>query len=463
MNRTMQAWIETRKQQGSLDLNYLLVWFMLAVYPLVVIPNEVSFSFPMLQTGFIVPPSYFYFPRYVILTLVAMLALFTLIKRPPSLQRRPEHIPLAVFVFFSCLATALAAFPKTAWFGTPMRWSGLTVYLYCILLFLLVAHTLKQKEINWLLKSGVMAAAVVALLAVLQYYGLNLVPHEEFRKNFISYGTMANPNFLGTYMVFMLPAAILIFLYQQRTWFYLLCSALVYAGLLVSLTRGVWLTGLLVFLLLAWYVFFGAGRRLSPVMTVPTAAGGNRLNHWFSQLSGRKAFLILSLVFVLVTLILVPSRDGRLLGKAATMPGEMIAATQLDQEAGSQRVFIWEQTARLWLVNPDIMMFGIGPDHLIYAQIITPGKSLVDKAHNIYLEIAVTLGGFALVAYLLFLVMVLRKADYKKGTTFLLQSMLFAYLVQGLFNVEVIMTMPLFWIVLGMIVACKYKEEGVQC
>jgi O-antigen ligase len=60
------------------------------------------------------------------------------------------------------------------------------------------------------------------------------------------------------------------------------------------------------------------------------------------------------------------------------------------------------------------MLFGIGPDHLVYAQIIMPSGSMIDKTHNIYLEKAVTVGGLALLAYLVFLALVLcnrRKGD----------------------------------------------------
>lgn len=461
-------------QNQKLDFSYLLIGFMFIIYPLIVIPNNVVFDFPMLH-GVVIqaPPNYFYAPRYVVLALVAVLALFFLIWRQKisrkSLSARSELIPLALFFVFSCVAVAMAAFPQTAWFGTPMRYTGLTTYIFCIILFLLAAYGLNAARVNKLLRGLVIVAAGVGLLGVLQYYNLNLVPHEDFRANFISYGTMANPNFFGTYMIFVLPAAMLVFLQQKRSWFYLLCTALIYAGLLVSLTRGVWLTGLLIFLALAWYVFFGWGKQIS-LAAIPEKLQANifqrlcrRINSWLNGLSAKKAFIVITVVFILVTAILIPARDGRLFGKAATMPGEMLAATQLDPEAGSQRMFIWQKTAELWLSRPDITLFGIGPDHLIYARIITPAGSLVDKTHNIYLEKAITVGGLALLAYLVFLAFVLRnRRQNAPETMFLLKIMVAAYLIQGFFNIETVMTVPLFWLVLGMIAIRENETEKEQ-
>ncbi|MCL0080735.1 O-antigen ligase family protein [Peptococcaceae bacterium] len=479
-----EKWYHRLAGANGSNLSYALLWLMIAIYPLLVIPNNVTYEFillhPFMPETINLVPSYFYAPRYVLLAALAMLALVLLLVvklSPGQQQRRWERVPLALFLFFGCVATVMAASPQTAWFGTPMRWTGFTTDLFCVILFLLAWHTLNLPRIEKLLCWMSGAAAVVAVLAVLQYYGLNLVPHEEFRANFIAYGTMANPNFLGTYMVFTLPAAILIFLYRRRTWPWLLCSALIYAGLLVSLTRGVWLTGLLVYLVICACVFFWSKKEknlpdnLAAETTAPgectlkECAGGKkgisgRLNCRLSGLSAKKALVLLSIVFIIVTAVLVPARDGRLLGKAATMPGEMTAAVQLDQQAGSQRMFIWQETVRVWLSDPSITMFGLGPDHLIYMRIITPGESLVDKAHNIYLERAVTQGAGALLAYLVFLAAVLyRLSRCGKGTGLILTAVIGAYLIQGLFNIEVIMTMPLFWIVLGMAMACKDQEQ----
>ena len=443
---------------------FWVLWFMVTIYPLVVVPNPFGFELAIGERILPIHPNYFYAPRYFLLALAALVSLPLLLywlksNRGAAKKRYWELAPLLAFLFFGLIATLLAPHPQTAWFGNPWRWTGFTTDLYCVILFLLTWQTLNLRQIDLLLHRLVGTAAAVAVLAVLQYYGLNLVPHEPFRDGMISFGTMANPNFLGTYMVFTLPAAILIFLYRRRTWPWLLAAALIYAGLLVSLTRGVWLAGAIIFLVLVWHTLKSADRsKASHSRQTACSAGaeGGRLNRWLGGLSSRKALLLLILSLVLVTAVLALARDGHLLSKAFTIPGEMMAATQLEPRAGAYRMFIWQETLRLWLMSPCITLFGLGPDHLVFAWIITPGGTIVDKAHNIFLERAVTQGAGTLLAYLALLAAVLyRLPGSGQGIGFLLTVMITAYLVQGLFNIEVIMIMPLFWIVLGMGLACK--------
>ena len=46
-----------------------LLWFIVAIYPLVVIPNTVVFDFTVGNNVFTLPPSYFYAPRYLLLAM----------------------------------------------------------------------------------------------------------------------------------------------------------------------------------------------------------------------------------------------------------------------------------------------------------------------------------------------------------------------------------------------------------
>ncbi len=447
--------INNMGEERSTWLSSRLLWFIMAIYPLIVIPNLVTFDFALGNNVYTLLPSFSSAPRYLFLALTAGLALIALVKLNPQFGKLNwELVALLAFLFFGLVATLLAPYPRTAWMGTPFRWTGFSTDLYCVLLFFLAWKTLNLQSIEILLRWMVKTAALVGLLAVLQYYGLNLAPYTPSQAGFISFGTMGNPNFLATFMVFVLPAAMLIFLYQRRTWLWLLSATLIYAGLLVSLTRGAWLAGVLVLLLVAGYVFWGEKKLLGRVE--------QRLDGWLGGLSSRKALLVLLVMFALVTITLAPARDGRLIGKAFTIPGEMLATARAEPEAGSQRVFIWQETLQLWLSSPRTIIFGLGPDHLIYAQIITPGGTIVDKAHNIFLERAVTMGIIALLAYLFFLATVIwRLFRLGQGSGFLLTVMFLSYFVQGQFNVEVVMIMPLFWITLGMAMACK--DNGFSC
>lgn len=395
----------------TLDIRYILLWLMVAVYPLVVIPHP----FYIVSPAGVAPPGYFYSPRYVILVCISLVALIILLKDRKQMNH-PALFPLLLFLACGIISSFLAAVPMTAWIGSPFRFTGFSTYFCCFILFVLALQNNQKTE--GLLKGMIYCAAIVSFLSLLQYFGLNLVPHEPGRESLYPYGTLANPNFLGTYTALILPAAMFFFLrYQRLTW--LLCSGLIYAGLLVSLCRGAWLASLLGFLVIAYFAL-------------------KDRDQW-------KAFLKLILILLAVTLLLLPARDGLLLSRLFTISGEMGKAVRLESDAGSFRFFIWEKAYRLF---QHFWAFGIGPDHLIYAKIITPNHALVDKAHDIFLEIAVTMGSFALISYLAFLSFFFRRPKSKTG--FLLLVMISVYLVQGLFNIDVVMIMPLFWIVLGL-------------
>jgi len=133
----------------------------------------------------------------------------------------------------------------------------------------------------------------------------------------------------------------------------------------------------------------------------------------------------------------------------------VVSASHLEGQAGSNRLLIWTETLKL---IPQNWAFGVGPDHLFYAGIVINDNTAVDKAHNIFLEIAVTMGLFALFAYMAFLFFFLRpgKTDHE----FMYFIMIATYLIQGLFNIEVVTVMPLFWIVLGLSLGNKKGLEN---
>lgn len=398
------------------DPCYAILWFFVAVYPLIVVPNPVYLTYP----GGIAPPSYFYAPRYVILIILATLGLIPL-SRKSSINLEPKiSLPLGLFLGSGLISTLLAPFPETAWVGSPYRFTGYTTYLACAILFVLASQSSRATE---LLAWTIRACAVVSALALLQYFGINLVPHEPFREGFVSYGTMGNPNFLGTYTAFVLPAAMLSYLHERRA-APLTCSALIFGGLLASLCRGAWAASAATFLTVA------CASRKDPAR--------------------KGAAITLALICLAVAAALLPLRDGLLAKRIISLRTEPAALTswsagqRAPDQALSGRLFIWREVSALLKEH---WAFGIGPDHLIYQGIRTPSGEIADKAHNIYLEMAATLGVFSLGFYLALAGASLRQTG---GPGSVVRAMIAAYLLQGFFNIDVVMLLPALWITLGL-------------
>jgi O-antigen ligase len=169
----------------------------------------------------------------------------------------------------------------------------------------------------------------------------------------------------------------------------------------------------------------------------------------------RKNLFFMLGVFVVATLLLIPANHGMLLARIFTLKGNY--GINLNDTAGSYRMYIWRGAFHLFLLY---WPFGIGPDHLIYAKLITPAHEIADKAHDIYLEMGLTMGIFTLLSYLTFLGIILRK--WKTEIGFVLFTMIAVYLIQGVANIDIVVIMPLFWIVLGLAISEQDMAERDQ-
>jgi hypothetical protein len=391
---------------------------MLAIFPLLVIPNHIAIKFAM---G-VVPPEYVYLPRYVILGIIAIVALIILLKDRTQIKH-PAFIPLFFFIIFSMISGFLAPIQITAWIGSPYRFTGLSTYYFCIVLFILALTTGKTEK---LLTAMVYTATIVSCLGLLQYFGINLVPHGQYTATgMLSYGTMPHPDFFGTYTVFILPAAIFLFLRSKKL-YNMVFPVMIYVGQVVSLCRGTWIAALIGLAIIVWYV-------------------------WKMPEMRRNLFVLLG-AFVAVTLLLLPANHGMLLARILSLKGNY--GISLNDTAGSYRMYIWRGAFHLFLLY---WPFGIGPDHLMYAMLITPAHELADKAHDIYLEMGLTMGIFTLLSYLAFLGIILRK--WKTEIGFVLFTMIAVYLIQGFTNIDIVVIMPLFWIVLGLALSEQLTER----
>lgn len=141
----------------------------------------------------------------------------------------------------------------------------------------------------------------------------------------------------------------------------------------------------------------------------------------------------------------------------------VISKSNEKSTAGSQRIFIWSRTLDYVFERP---LLGSGPDTFEKVFKMSPEEAkfhfesesvYVDKAHNDYLQIIITMGFPALIIYLIFLTMVIfksfsniQKKQYDIYTICLLSGTI-AYIAQAFFNISVVSVAPLFWSVLGLL------------
>jgi len=146
------------------------------------------------------------------------------------------------------------------------------------------------------------------------------------------------------------------------------------------------------------------------------------------------------------------------------------------EKLGSARGYIWSRSIPMLKDNiilgggPDTFAFRFPQNDLIakYYTYDTPNM-IVDKPHNLYLQIALNDGLIALLAFLTVMLIYIvdsiklyaLKKDYDKPQ--ILGSVtclgVIGYLFAGIFNDSVVSVAPVFWIVLGVGVALNYMNR----
>lgn len=81
-------------------------------------------------------------------------------------------------------------------------------------------------------------------------------------------------------------------------------------------------------------------------------------------------------------------------------------------------------------------------------------NAVIDKAHNEYLQYAVTLGIPALIVYFAFVISIIKKHINEidnNNVKLILYFVVVSYLVQAFFNISTVGIAPLFWFTLGLL------------
>jgi hypothetical protein len=146
------------------------------------------------------------------------------------------------------------------------------------------------------------------------------------------------------------------------------------------------------------------------------------------------------------------------------------------QRWGNGRGYIWSRSLPLlW----DAMLMGFGPDMFVYAfpnddylskvKAGYPFNWLVDKPHNLYLQIGINTGGISLMAFLflcgrwlwescrLYWHSTFERSQEKLGLTVAAAGV--AYLIAGMFNDSVVAVATIFWVLLGIGIGLILQEN----
>ena len=143
------------------------------------------------------------------------------------------------------------------------------------------------------------------------------------------------------------------------------------------------------------------------------------------------------------------------------------------EKLGSERGYIWSRSIPLLA---KYLFVGAGPDTFIFAfpQYDIVGKlkafdlvsKIVDKPHDLYLQVSINTGVLSLIAllalfaaYIFSCIRIYLKREYKSIHEIIgvaIFSAVSGYLFAGIFNDSLVSVAPTFWVLLGLGISCNY-------
>jgi len=392
--------------------------------------------------------SSFEVPKSALVQALALLGIWTMVVEIISghrTARRAWRSPLVwsalAMGLVSILATIASISPSQSLWGSFERQQGLLTQLAYLALFLLVARALRtSSQVERLFCALAWGSAPVVLYGLAQAAGLDpLGWHTDAASPVLS--TIGRANFVGSYLVLVVPVTATQLSQARRRWAYALLLTGQSACLALTLARAAWI-----------------GAVGGAVVWIAVEARRTHRPAWTCGAWGLAAAGVL--------LVLLLNWSAGPLAALAQLPGldRLVTLSRLDAGSTAARLAVWKTTlpliaARPWLgYGPETMGFlflRFYPPQLVYYQ----GRQVtVDRAHNLWLDLGVSAGIPGMVTLIALLACLgwalwrgLRNAPDRQARSMwvaLLVAMA-GHLVELQFSFAVTTSATVFWLLLG--------------
>lgn len=407
-----------------------ILTILIIALPIAIMPGKTTYNIPKVWT----------------LLIGGAILLILLLINYKKLELDKKDYVILIFVLLVFISTICSSNIKISILGIDNRWEGMLAFYTYILIYFCAKKFLKYKDNKTLLNVLYGVYISISILGILQYY-IKLPTNDLypiFNKG--ACGTFGNTNFMGSFISMGIPIFIITYIIKGDKISFI-TSLLVFFCLIACIARSGWVAfGIFSIILLIYLI-------------------KNKNKNFF------KRIVILVVCFIMIFMLLYLPEKSIVKQKTNQVKNEVtIAKTKgLDDKLGSSRIQIWKIVIELIRKYP---ILGVGPDNLkkgiadnlteTSINLILRAKSPIDKAHNEYLHIAVTLGIPSLVIYLTLLCMIVfpkLKNILKQEKTFIILSAIISYLVQAFFNISTIGVAPLFWLALGLLDNQNFKNR----
>ena len=387
---------------------------------------------------------HFYLPKVAAMIILALSFLAVLainkIRFKDIVQK--DRINISLFIYFILLAASVYAAENKVFaiIGVPGRWEGLvTITLY---MFLFITARLYLVPDEGLFKIILVTAIIVSIYGILQTMNFDPFPRDVLRENWSSraFSTMGNPNFLGSYIVLIIPTSIYFYIINKN------------------------ITGLTAYAIL-FYCLLSTGTRGAWLGTITSIMAFAAIHYMYFRYS--KGEFTRYIILIVITMLLLALynfyTEGAFIDRFLSIKrdaDEFLTKGDRADYSGANRGFIWKRVAELIKKRP---LAGYGIENLGEAFKKYYTKDMIelwnevrylDKAHNEYLHIAVTSGIPSLLVYLTFISQIILKGLFRLKnckTALLILSSVIGYMTAAFFNISVVSVAYVYWIFLGLL------------
>lgn len=331
-----------------------------------------------------------------------------------------------IMIITGVIATMKAIKIDVSIYGAYGRYEGLLSLCNYYFLFLNFKNIKENKYKDYIINLIIYIGIAQVCYAIMQvYFDFNFI--KDFPKSYMAMGLCGNPNFFGSYMVMICLLTTTLYLEKNKKK-YLIFSIILFIGLCLASSTGPFLS-FIVSIIFYLIVFRGRYKFKNFILILCLF-----IISYFSADS--------SLKYVQKNIYNVEIEDNY------NISSEIMDVFNNPTNIGNGRLEVWKNT--LTLVK-DYGLTGAGIDNFAYVYPQSNGV-VYDKAHNIYLQILITNGIFAFMAYfVLCLFVFLLGLRFKETRLIALYMAFIGYSIQGFFNISVVDVAPLFFIIWGMI------------
>ncbi|MGD9567375.1 MAG: O-antigen ligase family protein [Sedimentibacter sp.] len=420
----------------------LTVLYTLAVIPLVFVPLGGE-------------TDHFYLPKVIAMITLVLSFLLVQLKNKIKFSSfvKNDLVNKTLFIYFVLIALSVFSADNKllAILGIPGRYEGLITIALYFMLFMIAR--LYNDFNDKLFLVVLITAIIVSIYGILQTFGIDPFPRDIMRLTWgkRAFATMGNPNFLGSYIVLVLPISIYLYIIK-RNYIGLVGYIILFYCLLSTNTRGAW---------------------LGTIVSIICFVTMHYIYYKYNK-AEFKRYIILFMITIIILLLYNHNSDGALLNRFLTITAdakEFMTDGERADYTGAHRGFIWKRVIELIKLRP---LTGYGLENLgeVFLKYYSEDMiklwdrvKYVDKAHNEYLHIAVSSGIPTLLVYLSFLLLIIRnglmKLKSNDNLMLLLLSSVIGYMAAAFFNISVVSVAYIYWIFLGLIVSYRSNKLNV--